>query len=140
MANSSANSSTDGSFARVVPSTSTGRRVGIWVPTGLFSALFAFSGVMFLVGPPEIVTNFRHLGYPDYFRQLLGVAKLLGVAALVLPPPRPVLREWAYAGFTFTCVGAAISHRMSGDAAGKVIAPLVALALLMTSYVLRRRA
>ncbi|HLK38751.1 MAG TPA: DoxX family protein [Polyangiaceae bacterium] len=114
-------------------------RIALWVSTGLFCGAFALSGAMFLIGPPDVVTKFRHLGYPDYFRQLLGVAKLLGVAALVLRPPSPILREWAYAGFTFTCVGAAVSHVMSGDAVGKAVAPLVALALLVTSYLLRRR-
>jgi hypothetical protein len=86
------------------------------------------------------VTIFRHLGYPDYFRQLLGVAKLLGVAALVAPMPNPTLREWAYAGFAFTCIGAAVSHVMSGDPIGKAIGSSLALALLLTSYFLRRRA
>jgi len=121
------------------PDPSTATRIGIWASTGLFSVWFAISGVLFLVGPAEVVTAFRHLGYPDYFRHLLGVAKLLGVAALVLPAPSPTLREWAYAGFAFTCIAAAASHAMSGDPAGKVLGPLLAMGVLMTSYVLRRR-
>ena len=114
--------------------------IGIWTSTGLFAVLFAFSGAMFIAGPPEVVTAFRHLGYPDYFRQLLGVAKLLGVAALVFPPPSRTLREWAYAGFTFVCISAAVSHFLSGDSLGKVMGPALSLALLLTSYFLRRRA
>lgn len=114
-------------------------RIGILITTGLFAAMFAFSGVMFIVGPAEVATSFRHLGYPDYFRQFLGVAKVLGVAALVFPPPSSVLREWAYAGFTFTCIGAATSHVMSGDPTAKAVGPLFALALLIASYFLRRR-
>ncbi len=102
--------------------------------------MFTLSGVLFLAGPAEVVASFRHLGYPDYFRHLLGIAKLLGVAALLVPPPSPVLREWAYAGFAFTCIAAAASHLMSGDPAGKLFGPLLAMGLLMTSYVLRRRA
>jgi hypothetical protein len=116
-----------------------GRKIGAWIATGIFAAMFVFSGALFLAGPPDVAANFHHLGYPDYFRRLLGVAKLLGVAALVLPLPTPVLREWAYAGLTFTCLGAAFSHTMSGDAFGKVAPSLFALAILMTSYVLRRR-
>jgi hypothetical protein len=115
------------------------RKVGIWLSTGVLAAMFAFSGALFLAGPPDVVAGFRHLGYPDYFRPLLGLAKLLGVAALLLPPPSPVLREWAYAGFTFTCLAAAYSHAMSGDAFGKVVPSIFALALVMTSYLLRRR-
>jgi hypothetical protein len=116
-----------------------GLKVGIWISTGLFAAMFALSGALFIAGPPDVVANFHHLGYPDYFRQLLGVTKLLGVAALLLPLPTPTLREWAYAGFTFTCLAAALSHAMSGDAFGKVAPSLFALAILMTSYFLRRR-
>jgi hypothetical protein len=115
-------------------------QVGIWLSTGLFSLMFGLSGAAFLAGPAGVVTIFRHLGYPDYFRQLLGVAKLLGVAALVAPMPSPTLREWAYAGLTFTCIGAASSHVMSGDPSGKAIGSLFALALLLTSYFLRRHA
>jgi hypothetical protein len=115
-------------------------QIGIWLSTGFFALMFALSGVAFLAGPADVVTSFRQLGYPDYFRELLGVAKLLGVAALVGPVPSRTLREWAYAGFTFTCIAAAVSHVMTGDPAGKVMGPLFALALLLTSYFLRRRA
>jgi hypothetical protein len=115
-------------------------QVATWASTGLVAVIFAFSGAAAIVGPTEVVTGFRHLGYPDYFRQLLGAAKLLGVAALILPPPSPTLREWAYAGLTFTAIAAAVSHFASGDAPKQVAAPLFALALLWTSYFLRRRA
>jgi hypothetical protein len=114
-------------------------RIGAWVSTGTFAAIFAVSGALLFLGPQDVVTNIRHLGYPDYFRRLLGLAKLLGVASLVFPLPSPIPREWAYAGFTFTCIAAAVSHAMSGDPTAKVASPLVALALLVTSYVLRRR-
>lgn len=114
--------------------------IGIWISTGLFAAMFAFSGAIFIAGPPEVVTSFRHLGYPDYFRQLLGIAKLLGVAALVFPLPGRTLREWAYAGFAFVCIAASASHFFSGDPLAKAMAPALSLALLLTSYYLRRRA
>lgn len=121
------------------PNATKGVQIGIWVSTGLFAAMFTFSGVMLIVGPPEVATIFRHLGYPDYFRELLGVAKLLGLVALVLRFRTPTLREWAYAGSAFTCIAAAVSHVMSGDPAATAVSPLFALALLMTSYSLRRR-
>jgi hypothetical protein len=114
-------------------------RAGVWVSTGIFATQFAFSGVVLSVHPPEVMNVIHHLGYPDYFPRMLGLAKLLGVAALVWPLPSKLPREWAYAGFTFTCIAASMSHALSGDAAGKVLPPLVSLALLTTSYVLRRR-
>ena len=42
----------------------------------------------------------RHLGYPDYFATILGVWKVLGGIAVLLPRT-PRLKEWAYAGMVF---------------------------------------
>jgi hypothetical protein len=109
-----------------------------WIPTGIFSVLMTFSGVMYVAHAKFAVEAFHELGYPPYFMTMLGLAKLGGVAALVVPR-FPTLREWAYAGFTFDLVAAAISHAAS-DGALKAIPPLVALASLFASYFLRRRA
>jgi hypothetical protein len=111
----------------------------VWVSTGLFAIQFALSGVALFLGPPEVVSIIHHLGYPDYFRRLLGLAKLLGVAALVFPLPNATPREWAYAGCTFTCIAAAVSHAMSGDSTARVVSPLVSLSILAASYLLRHR-
>src|SRR5882672_9675447 len=73
-------------------------RIGERVTTGVFAVILAISRVAYLIDPPPIVAPMRSLGYPDYFRSLLGVVKLLGAAALILPS-MPRLREWAYAGF-----------------------------------------
>ncbi len=111
-------------------------KVGYWVVTGLFSLMMLASGLAYLTGSEHMVASFRHLGYPDYFRTLLGVAKVLGVAALLAPRVPWAVREWAYAGFAITTVSAAVSHAASGDSLGKVVTPLVALAILATSRAL----
>ena len=49
------------------------------------SLIMAIAGVLYLIGPSPIVAAIRNLGYPDYLRQLLGIAKLLGAAALIAP-------------------------------------------------------
>jgi DoxX-like family len=111
-------------------------KIGFWVATGLFSLMMLGSAFAYLTGGSQVVEGFHHLGYPDYFRTMLGVAKVLGVVALVAPGvPRPV-REWAYAGFAITTIAAAVSHAVSGDALGKVLMPLIALAVLATSRAL----
>ena len=110
-----------------------------WIPTGIFSVLMASSGVMYVAHARFAVVAFHELGYPSYFLTMLGLAKLLGVVALVVPPRFPRLREWAYAGFTFDLVAAAISHAVT-DGPAKSIPPLVALASLFASYFLRRAA
>lgn len=114
-------------------------RITHWVSTGIFAMMFTVSGARFIMGTPDVVAGMQHLGYPDYFARLLGIAKLLGVAALLVPLPVRALREWAYAGFAFTCISATASHAMSGDPAAKIAPPVIALVVLMTSYFSRRR-
>lgn len=113
-------------------------KVAYWVVTGLVSLSAAGSAFMYLTAAPQMVAAFQHLGYPDYFRTLLGICKLLGVVALWAPIPR-WLREWAYAGFVIDFVAAAVSHTAMGDPAGTTVAPLVMLALVSTSHYLWHR-
>jgi hypothetical protein len=77
-----------------------------------------------------LVDGFKFLGYPQYLIPLLGVAKLLGALALI-NPWFPKLKEWAYAGFTFTLVGAIWSHIATNTA---FTSPLVFLLLVALSY------
>lgn len=76
------------------------------------------------------------LGYPSYLMTILGVAKLLGVIAL-LTPGLPLLKEWAYAGFAFDMLGASASHAFVSDPVPSVIVPLVVLGLGGVSYAFR---
>jgi len=111
-------------------------RIGHWVTLGIFSAMMTASAIAYLSGNAQMVETFRHLGYPDYFRTLLGVAKLLGVVVLLAPRVPPVLREWAYAGFGITLLAATISHAVSGDAAAHILAPVASLGLLVAARML----
>jgi hypothetical protein len=92
---------------------------------------------MYLAEAPPAVVAVHALGYPAYFVKLLGFAKIAGALALVGPHVR-VLREWAYAGFAFDLIAAAVSHSATGDP-GHVALPIVMLLLLLVSYSLRRR-
>jgi hypothetical protein len=107
------------------------RKIGYGAAIGLFSLAMTGSALGYLSESPRMVEAFRHLGYPDYFRTLLGAAKLLGVLALLAPRVPAPIREWAYAGFGITLIAAAVSHHASGDPLGNVIAPLIALGLLI---------
>ena len=79
-----------------------------WVFTGLFGALMLSSAIPNMLSSSEWVTIITQLGYPTYILPLLGVAKFLGVVA-ILVPGFPRLKEWAYAGFTFDLIGATYS-------------------------------
>lgn len=85
-----------------------------------------------------MVETMKHLGYPNYFLKILGTAKLMGVAAL-LYGYFPLLKEWAYAGFTFDLIGAFWSHLASGDPFYIALVPIGFLAVLAISYVSWKR-
>lgn len=107
-----------------------------WVATIAMVAGVAGTGLLDLAGTAGMAQHVTALGYPSYLQHLLGVAKLLGGAAILLPRLRR-LKEWAYAGMTFDLVGASYSHLAHRDAAAELVLPVVMLALLVVSYALR---
>ena len=112
------------------------KTIGYWATTGIFCAALGFGGVMSLTGGGSMREEVTGLGFPEYMLTILGVAKVLGVAAL-LAPGMPRLKEWAYAGFTFDLLGATASHAFAGDPAGETLKPLVMLGVAAASYALR---
>jgi uncharacterized membrane protein len=112
------------------------RTTGYWISTGLFCLAFVGGGLGHLFHADPMAEGMARLGYPAYVMSILGVAKLLGVAAL-LAPGQPTLKEWAYAGFAFDLIGAAASHLFAGDPIGEAVPPLVLLAIGAASYQLR---
>src|ERR1051325_2475745 len=86
----------------------------IWLSLGMVS-----TGLIQLLNVKDEVDNITRLGYPVYFLTLIGVWKILGVVA-VLVPKFAVLKEWAYAGFFFAMSGAAFSRVAAADPLSKV--------------------
>ncbi|MVM29126.1 DoxX family protein [Spirosoma sp. HMF4905] len=82
------------------------------------------------------VDSITHLGYPVYFLTLLGVCKILGVVALLIPK-FPLVKEWAYAGFFFTMSGAMFSHIALGDPINETAPSLLLLVLTVVSWYFR---
>ena len=107
-----------------------------WIATALLTAVLLLCGAMDLLRAPPVMQAFSALGYPAYVASILGVWKLLGVAAIATPG-LPRLKEWAYAGIAFDLSGAALSHALSGDVAANVAVPLVLLGLAALSWALR---
>ena len=87
--------------------------IGFWTVTALFCLQIGFTAYAQL-SLPQVAEAFTKLGFPDYFRVQLAVAKLLGVLVLLAPVPSR-LKEWAYAGFAITLVSALIAHFAVGD-------------------------
>jgi hypothetical protein len=106
-----------------------------WVATLFVVCIMTISGVLAITHSPAMMTALAHLGYPPYFSNLLGVAKLAGVCVL-LAPGIARLKEWAYVGFGITILSASYSHLLSGDGL-LALEPLVSFAALVLSYSMR---
>ena len=77
----------------------------------------------------------RHLGYPEYFGNALVVFKVIGVLAIVIPKVPARIKEWAYAGFAFDFLFAAISHGAVDGINGQTFFPLIVFGILAISYI-----
>jgi len=108
-------------------------KIIFWATTGL---IFLFEGVMpALTSHTDLaVEGIRHLGYPDYFRVMLTVFKVLGALALVLPFVKGRYKEWAYAGFGFNFIAAFVSHWVIDGFNSQTLFPLIIFAVLAASY------
>ncbi len=102
----------------------------IWLALGLVS-----TGVVQTLHVDEEIQFILDLGYPEYLLTLLGISKILAAIAVLLPGI-PRLKEWAYAGVSFTMLGALYSHVASGHAEG-MFPPLLLLALTAISWYTR---
>lgn len=103
----------------------------IWLALGMVS-----TGLVQIIQMEEEVTKMNALGYPTYFLPIIGVWKILGSVAVLLPK-RPLIKEWAYAGFFFLMSGAIISHFVMGDKATEFIGPVLLLLLTIISWAFR---
>jgi hypothetical protein len=115
-----------------------------WTTTGIVCAVMVFSAINFNIKNPlgpafkdasgQAQSAFAHLGFPNYFKIELTVAKILGVLALLIPNIPPKIKEFAYFGFAITLISASIAHFSSGDGILFVIDPLIFLGILIVSY------
>ena len=103
----------------------------IWLALGMTS-----TGIVQLIKMKEEAAMMAHLGYPLYMLTLLGVWKILGAVA-VLIPKFPLVKEWAYAGFFFVMSGAVFSHLAAGDGAKDFFGPVLLLVLTFVSWYFR---
>ena len=103
----------------------------VWLSLGMLS-----TGMVQLLKVEDEIAFVLALGYPVFFLTLLGIWKILGVVA-VLMPRFPLLKEWAYAGFFFLTTGAIFSHIAAGNAVQEVFPSLLLLILTIISWYFR---
>src|SRR3989344_5463055 len=106
-----------------------------WAVTILFSLAMLFSGISEIMQTEQGKEVMKHLGYPVYVNTILGVAKILGVVAL-LQWKYKTIKEWAYAGFLIDFIGAGASMYFAGDGLLNAVSPVIFIAVMFVSYFL----
>lgn len=94
-----------------------------------------FSAVPDILMVPDAIKFMSHLGYPNYFIPFIGIAKALGVIAILIPG-FPGIKEWAYAGLFYDLIGATYSQIGADGFQPGVMFMLLPISLLIVSYVL----
>lgn len=105
-----------------------------WVFTGLFSFMMLGSAIPDIISAPVAVKGFQDMQMPVYLLPFLGIAKTLGVIAILIPG-YPRIKEWAYAGLFFDLAGAMYSVAASGHPVSDWIFILLPILLGIGSYV-----
>lgn len=105
-----------------------------WVTTILFAGFMMFSAVPDILLTEQAKQFITHLGYPVYFIPFIGVAKVLGCIAIVIPN-FPRIREWAYAGLFFDLIGAVYSNGMTDGFQPGLLGMIPIFAIGITSYI-----
>lgn len=107
-----------------------------WISTVWLAFGMTVTAIFQIIKHDDSVLMMTNLGYPMYFLTIIGVWKILGAVA-VLIPKMPLLKEWAYAGFIFLLSGAVISHIAVGDNLSVYFGPTLLLVLTAVSWYFR---
>ena len=113
-------------------------KIAYWIVTGIFAAFMLFSAIPDILVVPDAVTMITGLGYPKYIIPFLGVAKLLGVIAILIPGFVRI-KEWAYAGLFFDLIGATYSAIATAGFQLPILFMILPIGFLFLSYFLWHR-
>lgn len=109
-------------------------KIFYWIFTSLFAFIMLGSAIPDIISHPIAIEGFRQIGYPAYLLPFIGIAKLLGVVA-ILVPGFPRIKEWAYAGLVIDLVGATYSIMSAGQPASAWGFMALPLFLAVGSYI-----
>ncbi len=110
-----------------------------WTSTGLISAFMLFSAIPNILMVPESIVFMNQLGYPNYFIPFIGIAKALGVIAILIPANFPRVKEWAYAGLFFDLIGAFYSVVATSGFDASSMFIVLPIGVLALSYVMHHK-
>lgn len=109
------------------------KRILYWSTTSLVAVGVVASGFLYFTSQ-QMIDEFNHFGFPDYFRMELGMAKIFGGLALILPMISIRIKEWAYFGLGICFISAVITHSAVGDPFVTLLGPIIFLILHIFSY------
>ena len=107
------------------------RKYVYWISTAMTCLLYVASATTYLAMGEKVRQSFAALGYPPYLRDVLIVAKVLGVIA-ILSRRSVALSDLAYAGMFFHLLLAFSAHINAGD--GAFLPAVVGLSVLIVSF------
>ena len=112
------------------------KKTWFWIITIILSFCLFSGGLAQALQLKDVLQGFKPLGYPNYFISLIGIWKMLGIIAILIPKFK-LLKEWAYAGLFFTMTGAVISHIASNNVSVQIVAPFLLAVFTVLSWYLR---
>ena len=113
-------------------------QIAAMATTGLVAFMWVYFGRLYLTHDPgEWRIANQQLGYPLYIIPLIGVTHIVGGVGLLIPNV-PRMTEWVYAGFAFTLLLAFYSQLNGGGSTWDKFDPILVMAVVFASYVLRR--
>jgi putative oxidoreductase len=97
--------------------------------------LFVGIGSMTIAGRKMFVENFRHFGYPQWFRIVTGSLEVLGGIGLMIGIWLPWLAALASAGLILVMLGAVVTEVRTREPLQKIVLPIVlgALAIVVAA-------
>jgi len=113
-----------------------GNKIIYWGTTGFLAFGMLAQGITQTARTQGFVDILTYLGYPTYLLTIIGIWKILGVVALLVPR-FPLLKEWAYAGFFFVMSGALFSHLALGSSILETLPSVFLLILIVVSWYFR---
>ncbi|MCC7502849.1 MAG: DoxX family protein [Flavobacteriales bacterium] len=114
--------------------------IAYWIVNGLLAAFMIFSSLDNVVtGEQSVAFIHDKMGYPVYFIPWIGVAKILGAIAILLPMLPARVKEWAYFGFFMDLSTAIYSFMAMGEPVSDYAPMFLFVGLLIAAYMLHHK-
>lgn len=115
------------------------KTIAYWIITAVLAFFIGSGGIAYILAADFTAEGFAVLGLPVYLMQMIGVGKVIGAVAILLPG-MPRVKEWAYTGLVIDVAGAIAAHAAVGDygvGAYHIVINAVFLVLIAASWALR---